>query len=83
MNIVGNTQGVTGYLLTNWGDGWQPPIPEVPINRGLAQTPPMGWNTWNQFQCNVSETLVKEMAGESLIKHFPETSRCHGRKWVD
>jgi len=28
----------------------------------LAQTPPMGWNSWNRFGCNVSEKLVREMA---------------------
>ncbi len=28
----------------------------------LAATPPMGWNSWNKFACNVSETLIREMA---------------------
>jgi len=28
----------------------------------LAPTPPMGWNSWNKFGCNVSEKLIKEMA---------------------
>jgi alpha-galactosidase len=28
----------------------------------LAQTPPMGWNSWNKFQCNVSEDLIKSAA---------------------
>ena len=28
----------------------------------LARTPPMGWNSWNRFQCDVSEALVKETA---------------------
>src|ERR1051326_3623719 len=28
----------------------------------LAPTPPMGWNSWNKFACNVSEQLIKEMA---------------------
>jgi alpha-galactosidase len=28
----------------------------------LAPTPPMGWNRWNKFGCNVSETLISEMA---------------------
>ena len=28
----------------------------------LALTPPMGWNSWNTFACNVSEDLIKEMA---------------------
>ena len=29
---------------------------------GLAKTPPMGWNSWNKFACNVSEDLIKETA---------------------
>ena len=29
---------------------------------GLALTPPMGWNSWNKFACNVDEKLIKETA---------------------
>jgi alpha-galactosidase len=29
---------------------------------GLALTPPMGWNSWNTFQTNINEQLVKETA---------------------
>jgi len=29
---------------------------------GLAMTPPMGWNSWNKFACNVDENLIKETA---------------------
>lgn len=29
---------------------------------GLALTPPMGWNSWNTFQVNISEDLVKGIA---------------------
>ncbi len=29
---------------------------------GLALTPPMGWNTWNTFEGNINEELVKETA---------------------
>lgn len=32
------------------------------LDKGLAKTPPMGWNSWNKFGCNVSEKLIKEMA---------------------
>jgi alpha-galactosidase len=28
----------------------------------LAQTPPMGWNSWNKFGCKVSEELIKTVA---------------------
>jgi alpha-galactosidase len=28
----------------------------------IARTPPMGWNSWNKFGCNVSESLIREVA---------------------
>ena len=28
----------------------------------LAKTPPMGWNSWNKYGCNVSETMIMGMA---------------------
>jgi alpha-galactosidase len=28
----------------------------------LALTPPMGWNSWNYFHCDVSENTIKQMA---------------------
>ncbi len=36
--------------------------PAQALNNGLAKTPPMGWNDWNAFGCNVSETLVEQTA---------------------
>jgi len=32
------------------------------LDNGLARTPPMGWNSWNKFGCDVSEKLIKETA---------------------
>ncbi len=32
------------------------------LDNGLARTPPMGWNSWNKFECDVNEILIKEMA---------------------
>jgi alpha-galactosidase len=29
---------------------------------GLALTPPMGWNSWNKFACNVNERIVRDSA---------------------
>jgi alpha-galactosidase len=29
---------------------------------GLALTPPMGWNSWNKFGCNVNERTVRAVA---------------------
>src|SRR3954470_6401871 len=28
----------------------------------LARTPPMGWNSWNKFSCDISEALVRQQA---------------------
>ncbi|KAL8315853.1 hypothetical protein RB597_007599 [Gaeumannomyces tritici] len=36
------------------------------INNGLALTPPMGWNNWNAFGCDVSEHLLLSTA-EKLV----------------
>ena len=32
------------------------------LDNGLARTPPMGWNSWNRFGCDVSEQLIKGIA---------------------
>jgi len=32
----------------------------------LAKTPPMGWNTWNKFHCDVSEVLIMQ-AADALV----------------
>ena len=32
----------------------------------LAPTPPMGWNSWNKFGCDVSEKLIKEMTDKMV-----------------
>ncbi len=29
---------------------------------GLALTPPMGWNSWNKFACNIDEKSIREVA---------------------
>ncbi|XP_030492703.2 alpha-galactosidase isoform X1 [Cannabis sativa] len=41
-----NEEGIQRNLLAN----------------GLALTPPMGWNSWNHFQCSIDEKLIKETA---------------------
>lgn len=37
-------------------------LPAAAVDDGLARTPPMGWNSWNRFQCDVGEQLVRETA---------------------
>ncbi len=33
---------------------------------GLAQTPPMGFNDWNAYGCNTSESLIKQTAAKMV-----------------
>jgi alpha-galactosidase len=33
----------------------------------LAQTPPMGWNSWNHYGCNIDEELIRETA-DALVE---------------
>lgn len=40
------------------------PLPGAP--NGLALTPPMGWNSWNNFHCDVNEAVVRA-AAEALV----------------
>jgi len=47
-----------GALATTLGIS----APEARLENGLARTPPMGWNSWNHFGCNVSEQLIREEA---------------------
>jgi alpha-galactosidase len=32
------------------------------LDNGLALTPPMGWNSWNTFHCDVDEELIRGIA---------------------
>src|SRR6266545_5211094 len=44
------------------GDALDPAIAHPAADEGLALTPPMGFNDWNAFGCNVSEELIKQTA---------------------
>jgi alpha-galactosidase len=35
---------------------------QASVSANLAQTPPMGWNSWNQFGCNVDEKMLRGIA---------------------
>jgi len=38
-----------------------PALKELPYN-GLAETPPMGWNSWNRFRTRIDDKTVREIA---------------------
>jgi alpha-galactosidase len=52
--------------------GMQPATADVdddfplPLAAGLAPTPPMGWNSWNAFGCNVNANLIEAVA-DSMV----------------
>lgn len=28
------------------------------VNNGVGLTPPMGWNSWNYYGCNINESVI-------------------------
>ncbi|CAG8658232.1 16947_t:CDS:10, partial [Gigaspora rosea] len=38
------------------------------LDNGLGKTPPMGWNSYNHFNCSINETLIKSIA-DAMIKY--------------
>jgi alpha-galactosidase len=38
------------------------------LENGVGRTPPMGWNTWNTFGCNINEALIKQTA-DALVNN--------------
>ncbi|MBQ1074907.1 ricin-type beta-trefoil lectin domain protein [Micromonospora sp. C31] len=49
------------------GGGVVAPRPAQALNNGVARTPPMGWNTWNTFGCNINETLIRQTADAIVV----------------
>jgi len=39
----------------------RPPAAQA-LDNGTGRVPPMGWNSWNTFGCNINETLIRQMA---------------------
>lgn len=40
------------------------------LQNGLARTPPMGWNSWNHFGCDIDEKIVRETADALISSGF-------------
>jgi alpha-galactosidase len=47
---------------------------ETSVSANLALTPPMGWNSWNKFGCNVSEELIRGTA-DAMVKSRMKDAR--------
>ena len=42
------------------------PDGNLPKWEGLAETPQMGWSSWNKFQTEINETLIKDIADKMV-----------------
>lgn len=42
------------------------------LDNGLGLTPPMGWNPWNKYGCNISEDIVKATANTLIESGLAE-----------
>ncbi|MDR7276577.1 glycoside hydrolase family 27 protein [Catenuloplanes atrovinosus] len=40
--------------------------PAHALDNGVGRTPPMGWNSWNTFACNINEQLIRQTA-DSIV----------------
>jgi len=49
------------------------------INNGLGRTPAMGWNSWNFFECQINETIVREIADAFISTGLKK----HGYEYVN
>jgi alpha-galactosidase len=53
--------GAAVLLLAGSMTALGPPAAQA-LDNGVARTPPMGWNSWNTFGCNINESLIRQMA---------------------
>jgi alpha-galactosidase len=60
--LAAGCSGVASGGAGDVGSSTAPSAPPPAATTGLAQTPPMGFNDWNAFGCDVSEKLIKETA---------------------
>ena len=42
--------------------------PSIALDNGQARTPPMGWNSWNTFHCDVNASLVEATADAMVAR---------------
>jgi alpha-galactosidase len=56
------TMLAAGFLLLSGTLTGPLALPAHALDNGVARTPPMGWNSWNTFGCNINEALIRQMA---------------------
>ena len=59
---------IAALLLAAFTVGAQKRRPDAPLPKweGLADTPQMGWSSWNKFQTEINEKLIRETADKMV-----------------
>ena len=59
---------IAALLLASFAAGAQQRRPDAPLPKweGLADTPQMGWSSWNKFQTEINEKLIRETADKMV-----------------
>ncbi|EPS71705.1 alpha-galactosidase [Genlisea aurea] len=60
--MVWNRLLIAAALLLRFSDGMSFSFREQLLENGLGRTPQMGWNSWNHFNCDIREDLIKQTA---------------------
>ncbi|KAJ1567175.1 hypothetical protein HK405_006888, partial [Cladochytrium tenue] len=47
-------------------------LPVAALDDGVGRTPAMGWNSWNLFDCDVNETIVRSVADKIVASGLAE-----------
>jgi alpha-galactosidase len=71
MKLLGTILLLWLFELQPLAKGQTEPEPPRQPN-GLALTPPMGWNSWNKFACNIREELVRQAADQMVSSGLRE-----------
>ncbi len=59
---------LASLLLAAALPGYSQRTPDKPLPKweGLADTPQMGWSSWNKFQTNINEVLIRDIADKMV-----------------
>ncbi|KAL5761335.1 hypothetical protein ACOSP7_019851 [Xanthoceras sorbifolium] len=61
VGVITSSSRASARLITK-----EEPVRRSLLANGLGKTPPMGWNSWNHFYCDINETIVRQ-AADALV----------------
>ena len=47
------------------------------LDNGVGDVPAMGWNSWNQFRCDINEGLIREVARAMVSSGLRDAGYCY------